>query len=90
MSRLSIDIPDELHRAIKSEASLRGLSLRDYVLRRLGTSEHREPKADGPRFSDSGLSGLWADRNDMADPDAWVRDQRKGRRFEQSPGDDAD
>lgn len=36
MSRLSIEIPDDLHQQIKANASLRGLSLRDFVLQRLG------------------------------------------------------
>lgn len=91
MSRLSIDIPDELHRAIKSEASLKGLSLRDYVLRRLNTSNPTESDSSKPRFSDSGLVGIWADRDDMKNPDTWVRAQRRGRTFGQSEsGDDAD
>lgn len=36
MSRLSIEIPDSLHQQLKANASLRGLSLRDFVLQRLG------------------------------------------------------
>lgn len=36
MSRLSIEIPDSLHQRIKAQASLQGMSLRDYVLQRLG------------------------------------------------------
>lgn len=91
MSRLSIDIPDELHRAIKSEASLKGLSLRDYVLRRLNTSNPTGPDSSKPRFSDSGLVGIWAGRDDMKHPGTWVREQRRGRTFGQSEsGDDAD
>lgn len=35
MSRLSIEIPDDMHRQLKAQASLRGLSMREYVLRRL-------------------------------------------------------
>ncbi|MGN8160719.1 hypothetical protein ACS8YF_18875 [Salinisphaera sp. SWV1] len=91
MSRLSIDIPDELHRAIKSEASLRGLSLRDYVLRRLNTSNPAEPDSSKRRFSDSGLVGIWTDRDDMKDPDTWVQEQRRGRTFAHGQsGEDAD
>lgn len=38
MSRLSIEIPDDLHQQIKANASLRGLTMRDFVLERLGVS----------------------------------------------------
>lgn len=38
MSRLSIEIPDDLHRQVKAQASLQGLSMRDYVLKILGVS----------------------------------------------------
>lgn len=42
MSRLSIEIPDTLHQQIKATASLRGMSLRDYVLQQLGVSDKPE------------------------------------------------
>src|SRR5699024_115391 len=38
MSRLSVEIPDRVHQQIKAQASLNGLSLREYVLQRLGLS----------------------------------------------------
>lgn len=81
MSRLSIEIPKELHRRLKAQASLHGVSMREYVLRRL-TSSH-SPAGDHPRqrFSQSGLAGIWSDREDMKDPEAWLRDQRKPRVF---------
>lgn len=36
MRRLSIELPDNLHQQIKTRASQEGLSMRAYVLRRLG------------------------------------------------------
>jgi hypothetical protein len=81
MSRLSIELPEALHRAIKAEASLRGMSLRDYVLHRLNAPETLEETASAKRFSDAGLAGLWSDRDDMGDSENWVRKQRQGRAF---------
>lgn len=43
MSRLSIEIPDTVHQQLKATASLRGMSLRDYVLQQLDVSG--EPEA---------------------------------------------
>ncbi|HET7313226.1 hypothetical protein [Salinisphaera sp.] len=88
MSRLSIEIPDDVHRQIKAQASLRGLSMRDYVLRRLkagGLSDSGETRR---RFSQAGLASIWADRDDLKDPDAWLRGQRQPRSFDVPP--DAD
>ncbi|MDT0619223.1 hypothetical protein RM531_12125 [Salinisphaera sp. P385] len=42
MSRLSVEIPDSLHQQIKAQASLQGLSLREYVLQRLGFASGRK------------------------------------------------
>lgn len=86
MSRLSIEIPEDLHRAIKSQASLRGLSLREYVLRRLRSNAPVSARPGDRRFSDAGLAGMWGDREDMSQPQAWVRDRRQPRTF----GDSAD
>ena len=35
--RLVVELPESQHRAIKAEALLRGISMRDYVLEKLGT-----------------------------------------------------
>lgn len=36
MRRLSVEIPEGVHQQIKAQASLQGMSLREYVLQRLG------------------------------------------------------
>lgn len=41
MRRLSIELPESLHQQIKAQASLEGISMRDYVLQRLGLPEAR-------------------------------------------------
>lgn len=64
MSRLSIEIPEDLHRQLKAQASLRGLSMREYVMRRLkavGSPDGNKPRR---RFSQSGLASIWAERDD--------------------------
>lgn len=37
------------------------------------------PKAQRPSIKDQEAFGMWADREDMADPVAYVRKMRKGR-----------
>lgn len=32
MKKLGIDMPDDLHRALKSKASLSGLSIKNYII----------------------------------------------------------
>ncbi len=88
MSRLSIEIPDDVHRQIKAQASLRGLSMREYVLRRLKTGGSPRNGESRRLFSQSGLAGIWSDRDDLQDPYAWLREQRKPRSFGAPP--DAD
>lgn len=85
MSRLSIEIPDDMHRQLKAQASLRGLSMRDYVMRRLKVGGMPDSGESRTRFSQSGLAGIWADRDDMQDPDEWLREQRKPRSFGKPP-----
>lgn len=81
MSRLSIEISADMHRQLKAQASLRGLSLREYVLRQLESRTDVDSGESRPRFSESGLAGIWSDRDDMQDPDTWLRRQRRPRSF---------
>lgn len=46
MRRLSIELPEALHQQIKSRASLEGVSMRAYVLQRLGVLD--APSASTP------------------------------------------
>ena len=50
MRRLSIELPESLHQQIKSQASLEGVSMRAYVLRRLDlpVDEAGEPSCSQP------------------------------------------
>lgn len=86
MSRLSIEIPEDMHRQLKAQASLRGLSMRDYVLRQLKIGGSRDSGNSRARFSQSGLAGIWSDRDDLQDADAWLREQRAPRTFGEPPG----
>jgi len=36
-------------------------------------------KTERPSVRDLDVFGMWADREDMADPAAWIRELRKGR-----------
>lgn len=62
MSRLSIEIPDAVHRQIKAQASLQGISIREYVLRRLRIDPHAQTaqaeKDDTPAKEDYPAS-IW-------------------------------
>lgn len=63
MSRLSIEIPDDVHRQIKAQASLRGLSMREYVLRQITSAASNDSGKSREHFSQSGLAGIWSDRD---------------------------
>ncbi len=41
-----------------------------------------EPDGELRRFLDSPLFGMWADRDDMANPSEWVRSLRQPRNFD--------
>lgn len=45
MSRLSIEIPEPVHREIKARASLLGLSMQEYVLQHLLVPTKLQPQA---------------------------------------------
>lgn len=38
-----------------------------------------DAKPELPKLADHPACGIWADRDDMEDPTAWVQDLRKGR-----------
>lgn len=77
MSRLSIEIPDEVHRQIKAQASLRGLSMRDYVLRRLRPeSSHAESEADRPKSVWDWLDRPSLGTRTKAEIDAYMAEER--------------
>jgi len=42
----------------------------------------KEGKAKKRSFKDHPAFGMWKDREDMKDPSAWVREIRKGRKFD--------
>lgn len=77
MSRLSIEIPDDLHRQIKARASLRGVSMREYVLHRLRSETGDiESAPDHP-----GSVWNWLDRPSFgtrtkAEIDAYIAEER--------------
>lgn len=89
MSRLSIEIPDDLHQQIKANASLRGLSIRDFVLQRLGFSANggrtRSAQPGPGRESPSPAPGSilelirsrpWQGTMTKAEIDAYIAEER--------------
>lgn len=77
MSRLSIEIPDDMHRQLKAQASLRGLSMREYVLRRL----RPESGAVQPGSGDPVSAWDWLDQPSFgtrtkAEIDAYIAEER--------------
>lgn len=89
MRRLSIELPESLHQQIKAEASLQGLSMRAYVLQRLGLTHAREPQPDRqeaerltrPRYESGSMRELlhsrdWRGERTRAEIDAQVAEER--------------
>lgn len=44
VARIHYEIPDDLHRQVKAEAAMRGLTLKDYVIEALRRSIEDPPK----------------------------------------------
>ena len=59
MARLTIDMESELHRVIKGEAALRGLSIRDFVLSSLHEQIAKSHKSTQAHKHDCPLCGLY-------------------------------
>lgn len=86
MSRLSIEIPEAVHRQIKAQASLEGISIREYVLQRLRARPGSEPGAvrDEPSQDNYPTSVWgWLDRPSLqtrtkAEIDAYLDTERAG------------
>lgn len=91
MRRLSIELPESLHQQVKAEASLKGLSMRAYVLQRLGLTNDRAVAADdntSQRLHDSDYesgsmrellhSRNWRGERTRAEIDAQVAEERAG------------
>lgn len=77
MSRLSIEIPDDMHRQLKAQASLRGLSMREYIMRRL----RPEAGAVQAQSGDPASAWDWLDRPSFgtrtkAEIDAYIAEER--------------
>lgn len=89
MRRLSIELPESLHQQIKAEASLQGLSMRAYVLQRLGLINDRAADSGektAERLADSSYepgsmrellhSRDWRGERTRAEIDAQVAEER--------------
>jgi hypothetical protein len=88
MRRLSIEIPDTVHRQIKLQATLEGVTIREYVLRRLRI-ESQQMKDDSPETNAPAANAYpdtiqgWLNRptrgtRSKAEIDAYIAEERAG------------
>ncbi|GAB3671856.1 hypothetical protein [Salinisphaera aquimarina] len=83
MRRLSIELPESLHQQIKAQASIEGLSMRAYVLQRLGVSSDRQTQAP-PVIADYARGSMrelihsreWRGTRTPAEIDAQIAEER--------------
>lgn len=59
MARLSIELPSALHRVIKGEASLRGMSLRNFVISAVHDQVAKNHKASATHKSECPVCALY-------------------------------
>lgn len=89
MRRLSIELTESLHQQIKAQASLQGLSMRAYVLQKLGLSGDRSSRpAETSMRTDLGASAEpgsmrelilnrpWQGEKTKAEIDAQIAEER--------------
>jgi ribbon-helix-helix CopG family protein len=78
MKRTQLYLDEEMARTLAAESRRRGTTVSELVREAVATAYGRGTRTDR-RAVIHRLAGVWADRDDLADPDAFVRGLREER-----------